>query len=224
MKNISKILILSAMALALGACSNIERSRNLDDAKVSGNTLAQQVCSTCHGLNGQSINPTFPSLAAQSKDYLSAEMTEFKEHSRRDPAAQAFMWGIARNFTDKQIVELSDYFSKQTPLPNRAYSDPALLPMGKKVYDEGALENGVPGCSGCHGVNAEGLGPIPRLAGQHADYLYKQLMIFGSDYDEVEAKHEDELERGHGAVMEIMAHGLTNQQKLAVATYLQSLK
>ena len=57
MKNISKILTLSAMALALGACSNIERSRNLDDAKVSGNTLAQQVCSTCHGLNGQSINP-----------------------------------------------------------------------------------------------------------------------------------------------------------------------
>ena len=224
MKNISKILILSAMALSLGACSNIERSRNLDDAKVSGNTLAQQVCSTCHGLNGQSINPTFPNLAAQSKDYLSAEMTEFKEHTRRDLAAQSFMWGVARNFTDKQIVELSDYFSKQTPLPNRAYSDPALLPMGKKVYDEGALENGVPGCNGCHGVNAEGLGPIPRLAGQHADYLYKQLMIFGSDYDEVEAKHEDELERGHGAVMEIMAHGLTNQQKLAVATYLQSLK
>lgn len=229
-----KIVALSAMALALGACSNIERSRNLDGAaNVSGSTLAAQVCSVCHGdvgnnVNGNSVNPTFPKIAGQQKDYIYAELQEFREHTRQDDAAQAFMWGVSRKLTDKQMEALADYFSKQPAFTSHTHSDPAKVAAGQKIFMEGKLDKGVPACQGCHGEQAYGVGPIPRLAGQHADYVYKQLMIFNTDKDETDMMGEKvkdtDLQRPHAAVMEGIASGLTKQEKLAVAAYVQSLK
>ncbi len=237
MKQIAKILTLSAVALTLGACSTgLDRSRSLGNPQVSGHVLAQQVCSICHGdvgnsVNGNSVNPTFPNLAGQQAVYLEAEMQEFHEHTRKDDAAQAFMWGIARDFTPEQIKQLAEFYSHQTPLPNpaAAKADPAMVAAGQKIFNEGNLEKAVPPCMACHGSNAEGNGPIPRLAGQHADYLYKQLMVFNNDAER-EAEHEknpsmhEDIERAHGVAMEGIAHGLSDEQKHEVALYLQSLK
>ena len=227
MTHLSKILTLSALALTLGACSNIERSRNLGNPQVSGYTLAQQVCSTCHGgtgvnSNGNSINPSYPNLAGQQAAYLETEMQEFHDHTRRDPAARDMMWGIARNFTPQQIKELAAFYSQQKPLPNPASSDPVQTAAGQKLFVEGSLEKSVPACAACHGANAEGNGPIPRLAGQHADYLYKQLMAFNDDAGR--ENHPETQERPQGVVMESISHGLTDEQKHQVATYLQSIQ
>ena len=83
----SGLTITLAIALLAGACSTpIERSRNLADPAVPAVTLAQQVCSNCHGLTGTAISPNFPNLAAQSEPYLVAQLTGFKSHSRQDPA------------------------------------------------------------------------------------------------------------------------------------------
>ncbi len=237
MKHATKILTLSAMALALGACSTgLDRSRSLLNPDVSGHTLAQQVCSICHGnigdsVNGNSVNPTFPNLAGQQEVYIATELQEFHEHTRMDKAAQDMMWGITRDMTPKQMKELAEYFSHQKPLPNPAAADadPAMVKAGEKIFNEGYLEKAVPPCMACHGANAEGNGPIPRLAGQHADYLYKQLMVFNDDAQR-EAEHEkhpnepEDLERAHGAAMEGIAQGLSDAQKHAVTLYLQSLK
>ncbi len=232
MKRISKILTLSAVALALGACSNIDRSRSLGNPQVSGHTLAQQVCSICHGnigdtINGNSVNPTFPILAGQQPEYIAAELREFHDHTRKDPEAQQFMWGIARDFTPEQIKQLAEYFSKQQiqPNPAAATSDPAVVAAGAKIFNEGVLEKAVPPCMACHGSKAEGNGPIPRLAGQHADYLYKQLLAYDSDARGAEANEpESMLERPTGVAMEGVAHGLTDAQKHEVTTYLQSIQ
>jgi cytochrome c553 len=181
-----------------------------------------------NNVNGNSVNPTFPNLAGQQKDYIAAELTEFREHTRQDDAARAFMWGISAKLSDKQIEALADYFSKQTPMANHAHSDPALVAAGKQIFMEGKLDKGVPACMGCHGEQAYGIGPIPRLAGQHADYIYKQLNIFNTDKDETDVKgdkvKDTDLQRPHAAVMEGIASGLNSQEKMAVATYIQSLK
>ncbi|NDU87812.1 MAG: c-type cytochrome [Ferrovum sp.] len=232
MKNVKTILTLSALSLALGACSTgLDKSRNLGNPKVSGNTLAQQVCSVCHGnignnVNGNSVNPTFPSLAGQQKDYLVAEMNEFHVHTRKDAAAQQMMWGIARNFTPKQIEELANFYSNQSPMVSHEHHQAALVAEGQKIFNEGLLDKGVPACMGCHGSNAEGNGPIPRLAGQHADYIYKQLNVFNGDEIYTEGKEnvpDVDLQRPNGAAMEGIAHGLSDEQKHAMAAYLSSL-
>jgi cytochrome c553 len=236
MKRVTKILTLSAAALALGACSSpylgsqLDRSRNLNNPAVSANTMANQVCSVCHGdvgsnVNGNSVNPSFPILAGQQADYLEGELKELRSQSRSDPAAQQFMWAITRNLTDAQIKGLATYFAHQKAMPNPAASDPALVSEGQKIFNEGFLDKGVAPCMACHGANAEGNGPIPRLAGQHADYLYKQLVVFSYDATRGEKKDvDDPIERPLGEAMEGIAHGLNDHQMHAVAEYLQSIK
>ncbi len=227
MTRISKILTLSALALAVGACANVDRSRNLGNPQVSGYTLAQQVCSTCHGgnginANGTALNPTFPNLAGQQAIYLETELQEFHDHSRRDAAAQDMMWGLTRQLTPEQIKALAEFYAHQKPLPNPAQGDPVAVAAGQKLFIEGAPERSVPACATCHGARAEGNGPVPRLAGQHADYLYKQLMAFNDDVGR--ENHPEAQERPHAVVMEGIAHGLTDEQKRQVADYLQSLQ
>ncbi len=227
MTRIAKILTLSALALTLGACSNIERSRNLGNPQVSGYTLAQQVCSTCHGgnginANGTALNPTYPNLAGQQAIYLETELQEFHDHTRKDTAAQDMMWGLASQLTPTQIKALAEFYAHQTPQPNPAQSDPVAVAVGQKLFIEGAPEKSVPPCATCHGANAEGNGPIPRLAGQHADYLYKQMVSFNADASR--ENHPEMLERPHAVVMEPIAHGLTDEQKHQVAAYLQSIQ
>lgn len=227
MTRFAKILTLSALALTLGACSNIERSRNLGNPQVSGYTLAQQVCSTCHGgtginANGTAINPTYPNLAGQQAVYLETELQEYRDHIRKDAAGRDMMWGLASQLTPEQIKALAEFYAHQKPVPSPAQGDPVMVAAGQKLFVEGVAEKSVPACATCHGANAEGNGPIPRLAGQHADYLYKQMVSFNSDAGR--ENHSEAMERPHAVVMDAIAHGLSDEQKHQVAAYLQSIR
>jgi cytochrome c553 len=70
----------------------------------------------------------------------------------------------------------------------------------------------VPACATCHGAEGKGNATFPRLAGQHADYLVKQLVVF---------QRTDE--RPEGSIMKTVAHELTQQNIDDVAGYLQSV-
>src|SRR5476651_1728735 len=73
-----------------------------------------QTCGTCHGTNGRSVSPTFPNLAAQTAPYIEAQLKAFKDQTRADPDAQAYMWGMASQLNDASISALAAYFSKQS--------------------------------------------------------------------------------------------------------------
>jgi cytochrome c553 len=75
--------------------------------------LALQVCSNCHGVDGNSVSPNFPNLAAQTEDYISEQLTSFRKHSRFDPAGFEYMWGLSRHLTDQQIKYNAAYFASQ---------------------------------------------------------------------------------------------------------------
>src|SRR5512147_3262268 len=102
------------LAAALGAgCTNLDRSRDLANPKVPGKVLAQQVCSNCHGLDGNSASPNFPNIAEQTEPYIVEQLTSFRKHSRIDPAGFEYMWGLSRALTDEQIKELAAYYAGQ---------------------------------------------------------------------------------------------------------------
>src|SRR5665213_2370077 len=92
------------------------------DANTEGMTDAQKItlqrtietCSACHGLNGRSVAPTFPNLAAQTAPYIELQLHAFKDQTRADPDAQAYMWGMASQLNDASISGLAAYFSKQS--------------------------------------------------------------------------------------------------------------
>lgn len=207
-----KTTLILGLALACAACASPERSRSLNDPAIPATATAQQVCSNCHGVDGNSVSPNFPRLAAQTEPYLVAQLKGFRGHGRSDPAGFEYMWGLSRSLSDAQVEGLAAYFSSQRAVPNAAYSDAALAAQGKTLFEEGKPDKSLPACKVCHGERAQGNATFPRLAGQHADYLVKQLVVF---------QRTDQ--RPEGAVMKTIAHLLDDGDIRAVAAYLQGL-
>ena len=152
--------------------------------------LIRKECSTCHGGRGISVSPTFPNLAGQQAPYLEAQLKAFRDRSRGDPHAQAFMWGMAAQLTDDTIKHIADYFAAQPPAAGTR-AEPAEIAAGKKIYEEGLPTQNVPACQSCHGNKAQGNGPFPRLAGQHRSYLEKQLEAFATNLRANPIMHEN---------------------------------
>jgi cytochrome c553 len=211
MKSSTLALVIAAMSLSAG-CANPTRSRDLANPQVSATTLAQQVCSNCHGVTGNSTSPNFPNLAAQVDAYFVAQLNGFKSHGRQDPAGFEYMWGLSRSLTDEQIKGLAAYFAAQTPAKQPVEAEPSRIEAGKTIFTNGLSAQNVPPCSTCHGPEGQGNGTFPRIAGQHADYLVKQLVVF---------QRTDQ--RPEGSVMKTVAHELTRQDIENVAAYVQAM-
>lgn len=152
--------------------------------------LIRRECSSCHGARGISVSPTFPNLAAQQAPYLEAQLKAFRDRSRADPHAQAFMWGMAAQLTDETIAHMAKYFATQPPAAGTR-ADPSEVAAGKKIYEEGIPAQNVPPCQSCHGNKAQGNGPFPRLAGQHRGYLERQLEAFAANLRANPVMHEN---------------------------------
>jgi cytochrome c553 len=207
----SHVLLVIAAGLFGTACSSIGNSRDLANPKVPAATLAQQVCSLCHGIDGSSISPNFPNLAAQQPTYLMAQLKAFRSHNRLDPEGFEYMWGLSRSLTDDQIKGLADYFAAKAPAPvSGARADSAIVAAGKAIFEQGVPDKGVTACGACHGAQAQGNEQFPRLAHQHADYIIKQLTVF-----------QRTEERPEGSIMKAVAHDLTRRNMEDVAAYLQ---
>ena len=152
--------------------------------------LVTRVCSACHGAHGASISPTFPNLAGQQIVYLETQLKAFRDHSRADPHAQAFMWGMAAQLTDSGITEIAAYYASQPPASGKSAGS-AEVAAGKKIFNDGIEAQQVPPCQSCHGAEANGNGPFPRLAGQHRNYLEKQLEAFAVNLRANEIMHQN---------------------------------
>ena len=178
------------------------------DIKAAAATKAVELCSTCHGPYGISTSPDFPILAAQREAYLEAQIDAFRAHTRAEKDAHDIMWGIAGNLDPAIIKGIAQYYAAQPPAPGRAV-DPAAIAGGKEVFDKGVPARGIPACASCHGAQAQGQSIFPRLAGQHAAYVVKQLNYIQS------------LVRA-APVMHGIVKDLTPAEIQAVAFYVQS--
>ncbi len=173
--------------LVLAACDSAPPQPPSGDSVVQGTV---HVCSSCHGFGGRSISPTFPRLAGQQHDYLVNQLQAFRDHTRADPHAHTYMWGMAAKLSDATIDGIATYYSSQTPVAGSP-GDPALMAAGKKIFDDGIAERDVPACSSCHGEKGEGADNIPRLAGQHVQYIEEQLTNFASMARSNDIMHEN---------------------------------
>jgi cytochrome c553 len=108
--------------------------------------------------------------------YIEAQLKSFRTQSRSDPAAHDYMWGVAATLNDSITVALADYYSSQPPVPGTPGDSPTSA-AGKQLYEKGDPGRGIQACATCHGANAQGASIFPRLAGQHSEYLVKQMQM-----------------------------------------------
>ena len=199
MKTLIRLLVVCAMGASV---SGLAADKTAE--------FAARTCDICHGAKGDSASSAFPKLAGQNAEYVEAQLKAFRAQQRGDPAAQAYMWAMASRLDDQNIQDLAKFYSSQSPATG-ARSDAATLSAGKQIYENGIPQEKVLACVSCHGPRAEGKESIPRLAGQHAPYLVKQLLYFKS------------LLRGNAPVMHVaVGESMTLQQMEAVAAYAAS--
>jgi cytochrome c553 len=211
MKSIYVLTIAMSTSFCLGGISRGAdvAADTMTDPQKAALQKTVETCGTCHGVNGRSVSPTFPNLAAQMAPYIELQLKAFKDQSRADPDAQAYMWGMASQLSDASISALAGYFAAQPAAPGKGGSSP-LIAQGKRLFEEGVPARQIPPCASCHGAHAEGMATFPRLAGQHAPYLLKQLLVIQSVLRTAPVMH--------GVIKD-----LTKDQMQAVVAYLESI-
>ncbi|MEO8847762.1 MAG: c-type cytochrome [Casimicrobiaceae bacterium] len=168
------------LAIGLAIAANVAAAQTIPpEIRKAAEEKAVNLCSTCHGPRGISTSPEFPILAAQSRGYLEAQIDAFRSKTRAEKDAHDFMWGIAGNLDETIVGGIANYYATQ-PAATGHTDNPALVAQGKELFDKGIANRGIPACATCHGANAEGMADFPRLAGQHAKYVVKQLYYIQS--------------------------------------------
>ena len=132
-----------------------------------GKAIAAEVCAACHGADGNSVAPIFPNLAGQTARYIYLQLKDFKEGRRKNE----LMSPQVANLSKQQMNDLGMWYASQKAKPTGFQADGAKVIEGKKVADA-AL------CPMCHLGGFSGQNEVPRVAGQHYDYILKQLMDF----------------------------------------------
>jgi cytochrome c553 len=139
----------------------------LAHADLAAGKAKAETCAACHGPDGNSTNSQFPILARQTARYTYLQLKDYKEGRRKDPA----MEGIAAPLSRQDMLDLGEYFAAQKPRPLAFKADPERVARGSKKAAETL-------CTMCHLGGFAGQNEIPRVAGQHPEYVIKQLKDF----------------------------------------------
>jgi cytochrome c553 len=168
-------------------------------------------CENCHGASAQGFHGYYPipRLAGQQPEYLKNQVQAFVEHRRTNN----IMLNVSHVLSPAMVTGLAASVYDLNPKPlGGAPKD--LVPAGKKIYEEGVPSADVPPCASCHGPEAKGDGKFPRLAGQLNDYIFNKLKNWNKE------RGQDPSNPDSSAIMQPIAHSLTDQQIKAVAAYL----
>lgn len=171
------------------------------------------MCAACHGSDGNSVTPMWPSLAGQHAAYIARQLALFKSGERKGTV----MPGMVAALSAEDMDNLGSYFESQKA--KIGSTDENLMAVGKALYQGGDRKMKIPACMACHGVSGQGnpLSGYPVLAGQHSVYVEQRLKAFKAG--EVIANEDDT----NGKVMAGVAQYLTDDQIKAVASYVQGL-
>jgi len=180
-----RTLIATAFALLIGAgfvsnaaaqATQAAAAQSAGDAKAGERKAA--MCIGCHSIPGyQSSFPEVhkvPMIAGQNAKYLQASLGAYKTGDRKHPTMKA----IAASLTDQDMADLAVYFET---LPKDKAKAPAKPNREPSTEVAELLKKG--NCISCHGENFSKPtdASFPKLAGQHADYLYVALKAYKTE-------------------------------------------
>jgi len=152
---------------ALVACACLVLLPATVSADVEAGRRKASACVPCHGVAGNSTAGLVPILAGQTARYTYLELKDYKEGRRRDPIMSPIAAGLSR----EDMLDLAEYFAAQKPAPTGFTADPAKVVAGRAKAAEVL-------CTMCHLGGFSGQNEIPRVAGQHPEYIVKQLRAF----------------------------------------------
>ena len=216
-----KLLVLSfanaliALSLGLGVAA---RAQDAKPGDVAAGEKKIAMCEGCHNLpRYQASFPEIykvPMIAGQNAKYIASALAAYRKGERKHPTMRA----IAGSLSDQDIADVAAYYAQLGgPAGSAAAAAPAAsaAPAAAPPQVAALLTKG--NCVSCHGSNFSA--PIdpsyPKLAGQHADYLFAALKAYQTDHNPLVGRNN--------AIMMGMARPFTHPEIKAIAAYLGSL-
>lgn len=133
-------------------------------ADINAGKTKAEACVGCHGADGISVVTTTPSLAAQPSMFIVYQLIQYRGNQRASPEMNA----IAGTLSDTDMRDLAAYYASLLAAPAKAGLDAAKIKLGQTISEANH-------CQVCHTPDMRGQKQVPRLAGQHVDYLKSQL-------------------------------------------------
>ena len=169
---------LSSLSVLVVACATAFPAIAQDQGDIKAGEKKIAMCIGCHGIKGyQASFPEVykvPMISGQSAKYLVSALTAYKKGERKHPT----MRGVADNLTEQDMADIGAYYE--------AHGKVAGAPALPKAPDGSAqvtalIQKG--GCTSCHGDSfSKPIDPsYPKIAGQHADYLFVALKSYKSE-------------------------------------------
>jgi cytochrome c553 len=180
------------------------------NAQAGGKQVA--MCLGCHNIPGyQASFPQVhkvPMISGQSAGYIVAALQAYKKGERKHPT----MRSIAGSLSDQNMADIAAFYEAQgrdgdAKVPEQVEAPPANVAA---LLSKGA-------CVSCHGANFNKpiAGNYPKIAGQHADYLFVALKAYQLDANPT-------LGRGN-AIMAAQVKQFSHAELKAIANYIGGL-
>ncbi len=197
------LFVMIALTLSAGTLT----SALAQDAKAGQGKIA--MCIGCHSIPGyQASFPEIhkvPMISGQGAKYIVASLTAYKKGERKHPTMRA----VAGSMSDQDMADVAAFYEQQGT-PPAAGATPTPPPVVAELLKKGA-------CASCHGENlSKPIDPsYPKLAGQHADYLFVALKAY-------QTEKNPQVGRSN-PVMTGMAKPFTQKELKAISAYIASM-
>lgn len=176
---------------------------------ISAGKVKSAQCAACHGVDGNSSEPSFPKLAGQAASYSYKQLIDFTSGARESLIMAPMLKGLSM----QDLADISVYYASMKVMPGSVSE--ALLKRGQKLYRGGNKETGTPACMACHGPSGAGMPAAkwPALSGQHPRYTEMQLEAFASG----------DRNNDPNGMMRDIAVKLSAEERKAVSAYISGL-
>ncbi|GAC1390101.1 MAG: hypothetical protein NVSMB34_03100 [Variovorax sp.] len=170
------------------------------------------MCIGCHGIKGyQASFPEVyrvPMISGQSAKYIASALNAYKQGDRRHPT----MRSIATTLSEQDISDIAGYYATNGADASHSLADKPNREPDAQVA--ALLQKAA--CVSCHGSNfSKPIDVYPKIAGQHADYLFAALRAYKAENNAVLGRNN--------AVMGAIAKQFSNTELKALANYVSSL-
>lgn len=202
--------VLAAAVLLSASAASAETAVHLvGDAEAGAGKTA--VCGACHGMDGNSVDKTYPKLAGQNEAYIVRQLDLFKSGKRMNPIMMPF----ASTLSEQDMHDVGAYYATKETLPGVA--DDQYVARAQELYRGGDAKLGVPACMACHGPDGRGMAGsgYPHLAGQWSEYVSTMLQQWKSG-----TTWSDDV---NGKVMPLIVSKLSDSDIAALASYVNGL-
>jgi cytochrome c553 len=192
--------------------ASVSLAQDAKPGSVTAGETKAAMCIGCHGIKGyQASFPEVhkvPMISGQSAKYIVASLAAYKKGDRKHPTMRA----IAVSMTDQDMADLAAFYEQHGGKAAAAPPDgaPAASAEVTALLTKGA-------CASCHGANySKPIDPsYPKIAGQHADYLYVALKAYKTEANRQVGRNN--------AIMGAQVKQFSNAELKAMADYLGSL-